>query len=199
MNGSTTTSNGSLADVSPRTWWLMALRGLAAVIFGVLAFAWPGLTLLTLVMLFGAYAIVNGVLALIQTFNAPADKRVNGLATEALISVLAGVFAFLMPGITALTLLVLIALWAIVNGIVEIVSAIRLRKVIAHEWLLVSAGVLSVVFGAVLLLRPGVGAVALVWWIGAFAIVFGGVLITLAFRMRRWAELPGAPGSPTPA
>lgn len=167
-------------------WWMLALRGLVAIIFGVLAFVLPGMTLLTLVFLFGAYAIVNGVLALIHAYSAPKGyPRFGALIFTGLISIAAGVLAFVWPGITALSLVLLIGAWALVNGIFEIATAIRLRRVIEHEWLLALAGVLSVLLGLALLFQPGVGALALVWWIGAFAIAFGVLLVVLSFRVRR--------------
>jgi uncharacterized membrane protein HdeD (DUF308 family) len=172
-------------DLFTRNWWLVALRGVAAIIFGLLAFVWPGLTLLTLVCLYGAYALVNGILALTIAIKAPKGyPHYGSLILQAVFSIVMGVVAFVWPGITALVLLLLIAFWAIVSGIFEIVTAVRLRKVIAHEWLLVLAGALSVLFGVLLLLRPAVGALALVWWIGAFAVVFGILLLGLSFRMR---------------
>jgi uncharacterized membrane protein HdeD (DUF308 family) len=168
-------------------WWMIGLRGLVAVIFGVIAFLRPGMTLVALVLLFGAYALANGVLALIHAFSAPKGcPRSSGMILGGLISIAAGIVAFARPGFTTLALVMLIAIWAIVNGVFEIVSAIRLRKLINNEWLLVLAGVLSVLFGLVVLFRPAVGAIALVWWIGGFAVVFGVLLIGLAFRMRHW-------------
>jgi len=165
---------------------MLALRGLVAIVFGVLAFVLPGMTLLTLVFLFGAYAIVNGVLALVHAFSAPKGyPRFGALIFTGIISIAAGVLAFVWPGITALSLVLLIAAWAIVNGLFEIATAIRLRRVIEHEWLLVLAGILSVLLGIVILLQPGAGALALVWWIGGFAIAFGVLLVALAFRVRR--------------
>ena len=172
-------------------WWMLALRGVVAIIFGVLAFVLPGMTLLTLVFLFGGYAIVNGVLALVHALSAPKGcPRFGALILTGIISIVAGVMAFIWPGITALSLVLLIAAWAIVNGIFEIATAIRLRRVIQHEWSLVLAGVLSLLLGFVMLLRPHVGALALVWWIGAFAIMFGMLLIGLAFRVRREGPSP---------
>jgi uncharacterized membrane protein HdeD (DUF308 family) len=177
----------TLGDVMARYWWLVALRGLAAVLFGVLAFVWPGITLLTLVYLYGAYALINGVLAFILAVRAPkGHPRLATLILHGVVSVAAGVIAFLMPGITTLALLFLIAAWAIVAGIFEIAAAVRLRKVISHEWLLVLAGIVSVLFGVILLARPAAGLLVLVWWVGAFAMVFGFLLIGLAFRMRHW-------------
>ena len=182
MNEAESHSSNSLAH----NWWMLALRGLVAIIFGVLAFVLPGMTLLTLVFLFGAYAIVNGVLALVHAFSAPKGyPRFGALIFTGIISIAAGVLAFVWPGITALSLVLLIAAWAIVNGVFEIATAIRLRRVIEHEWLLALAGILSVLLGIVILLQPGVGALALVWWIGGFAIAFGVLLVALAFRVRR--------------
>jgi uncharacterized membrane protein HdeD (DUF308 family) len=169
------------------TWWLVALRGVAAIIFGILAFVWPKATLLTLVWLYGAYVFINGVVELVQAFTGPKQgRRTGALIFQGIISIIVGLIAFLVPGITALALLLLIAAWAIVSGIFEIVTAVRLRKVISHEWLMIAAGVLSVVFGVVLMLQPAVGALAMIWWIGGFAIVLGILLLSLAFRLRQW-------------
>jgi len=176
-----------LAAEMSHYWWMIGLRGLVAVIFGVVAFLRPSMTLLALVLLFGAYALANGVLELIHAFSAPKGcTRSKGMIFGGLISIAAGIVAFAWPGITTLALILLIASWAIVNGVFEIVSAIRLRKLINNEWLLILAGVLSVLFGIVVLVQPAVGVLALVWWIGGFAIVFGVLLMGLAFRMRHW-------------
>ena len=179
------TSGRMLAD----TWWLVALRGVAAVIFGILAFVWPKITLLTLIWMYGVYAIINGALALVQAFTGPKEGRQTGaLVFHGIISLAAGIIAILVPGITALVLLLLIAAWAIVGGIFEIVTAVRLRKVISHEWLMIVAGIISVLFGILLILQPAVGALAMIWWIGGFAILFGIMLVTLAFRLRHWRD-----------
>ena len=168
-------------------WWLLALRGLVAVLFGVLAFMWPGATLITLVWLFGAFALVNGILSLVLATKAPKGyPKVGSLILGGLLGILAGLLAFVMPRITALGLLILIAAWAIVTGIMELVAAVRLRKIINNEWLLVLAGIASVVFGVILLFQPAAGALALIWLIGAWAFVFGILLMILAFRMRNW-------------
>lgn len=180
----------NVIDSLSYNWWMLALRGLVAILFGVLAFAWPGITLLTLVFLFGAYALADGILALVHAFSAPKGySRFGSLILNGIISIAAGVLAFVWPGITALSLLLLIAAWAIVAGVFEIATAIRLRKTISHEWLLILAGVVSVLFGLALLVRPAAGALAVLWWIAAFAIVFGVLLLSLAFRVRRWDRL----------
>ena len=171
-------------------WWLLALRGLVAVLFGVLAFMWPGATLITLVWLFGAFALVNGILSLVLAAKTPKGyPKVGSLIFGGLLGILAGLLALVMPGITALGLLILIAAWAIVTGIMELVAAVRLRKIINNEWLLVLAGIASVVFGILLLFQPAAGALALIWLIGAWAFVFGTLLMILAFRMRNWKGL----------
>jgi len=171
-------------------WWLLALRGLMAVLFGVLAFTWPGATLITLVWLFGAFALVNGILSLVLAAKTPKGyPKVGSLIFGGLLGILAGLLAFVMPGITALGLLILIAAWAIVTGIMELMAAVRLRKIINNEWLLVLAGIASVVFGVLLLFQPAAGALVLIWWIGAWALLSGILLMILAFRMRNWKGL----------
>src|SRR5437899_4682376 len=190
MNGAIDNITGTAADTLRRNWWLLALRGLAAVLFGVLAFVWPGATLITLVWLFGAFALVNGILSLVLAAKTPKGyPKVGSLIFGGLLGILAGLLAFVMPGITALGLLILIAAWAIVTGIMELVAAVKLRKIINNEWLLVLAGIASVVFGVILLFQPAAGALALIWLIGAWAFVFGILLMILAFRMRNWKGL----------
>ena len=171
--------------VYTHNWWALALRGLAAVIFGLLAFVWPGITLAALVFLFGAYALLDGVFAIVAGIRAPKESKHWWLLfIEGILSVIAGIIAFTVPGITALFLLGLIAGWAIVTGVLEIVAAIQMRKHISGEWLMVLSGLASVVFGVLLVINPGVGALAVVWIIGAYAIVFGILLIALGFRLR---------------
>src|SRR5437660_2865005 len=174
MNGAIDNITGTAADTLRRNWWLLALRGLAAVLFGVLAFMWPGATLITLVWLFGAFALVNGILSLVLAAKTPKGyPKVGSLILGGLLGILDGLLAFVMPGITALGLLILIAAWAIATGVMELVAAVRLRKIINNEWLLVLVGIATVVFGFLLLLQPAAGALALIWWIGAWAIVSG--------------------------
>lgn len=166
-----------------RYWWVVAIRGLAAVLFGLAAFAWPQVTLTVLVLLFGAYALVDGVLGLIYAFGSGRPFRAVRVG-EGVAGIIVGVIALAWPGITALALLYLIAAWAVVTGILEIVAAIDLRKVIDNEWLLLLSGIASVIVGVMLAVWPGAGALALIWLIGGYAIVFGGLLIALAFRLR---------------
>jgi uncharacterized membrane protein HdeD (DUF308 family) len=172
-----------------RNWWALVLRGICAVLFGVMAFVWPGITLATLIFLYGAYALVDGVLGVVA---AMVGRQPGGfpwgilLAGVAAIAV--GVMTFLWPGLTALVLLYLIAAWAIVRGVFEIIAAIALRKEIEHEWLLAASGALSVLLGIFLVLSPGAGALALLWAIGAFAIAAGILMIVLGFRLKSAGE-----------
>jgi uncharacterized membrane protein HdeD (DUF308 family) len=182
-------------SVLARNWGAIAVRGVAAIIFGILAFVMPGLTLAALVLLFGAYAIVDGVFNIIAAVRRrPGARTWWVLLLEGIIGIAAGVVAFVWPGLTALTLVYVIAAWAIVTGVLEIIEAVRLRQEITGEWWLVLSGIVSIVFGGFLVVSPAVGALALVWWIGAYAVVFGVLLLGLAFRLRRVrAELPDVP------
>ena len=183
-----------VVDELARHWWVIGLRGLAAILFGVLAFVWPGMTLAVLVLLFGAYALVDGVLTLVAAFRGGVQHRIV-MVVEGVVSVLAGLAAFVWPGLTALVLLYIIAFWAIVTGVLEIVAAIRVRRAISNELGLVIGGVLSVVFGVVLLIAPGAGALAVIFLIGAYAVVFGIALLGLAWRLREHHQtaIGGAP------
>lgn len=183
-------SERTIADVFARNWWLLALRGVAAILFGVLAFMWPGITLLGLVLLFGGYALANGILSLALAFKSRRQRW--SLIFGGIISIITALITFFLPGITALGLVLLIAAFAIANGITEIAAAIRLRKVITNEWLLVLVGILSIIFGILLSLMPGAGALVLVFWIGAWMIAIGILLLVLAFRVRSWGELTDA-------
>src|SRR6267142_977610 len=167
------------------SWWALVLRGIAAILFGVLAFVWPHITLTALVFLFGAYALVDGLFAIVAGVKAHAEfKRWWVLLVEGIFGVIVGVFAFALPSITAMVLLILIAAWAIVTGAFEIGAAIQLRKYITGEWLLVLAGLASVLFGFALLINPNAGAIAVVWLIGAYAIVFGILLAALGLKLK---------------
>lgn len=173
-----------------RNWWAVLIRGIAAVLFGILALFWPQLTLQVLVLLFGAYALVDGIFAIVSAVRSASRRRgfdwrsVGWPIVEGLAGIIAGLLTFFYPGVTALVLLYFIGAWAIVTGIAEIVQAIELRRVIQNEWLLVVGGVLSIVFGILLFVFPGAGALAIVWLIGIYAIVFGIVLIGLSLRLR---------------
>lgn len=176
-----------------RNWWAVALRGVIALLFGLVVLVWPGITLAVLVTFFGAFALISGIFALIAAFRSRRrDEPWWVLLLQGLVSVVAGVIALIWPGIAALILLYYIAAWAIVVGIIEIIAAIQLRKAIQNEWLLVVAGIASLLFGILLVIRPGVGVLAVLWLIAAYAIIFGVLLLVLGFRLRNWNK-QGAP------
>lgn len=180
-----------------RNWWAVGLRGLAAIIFGILALIWPGETFFVLVLLFGAYAFVDGIFAVVLAIRGRTEIRDWGwLLAEGVLGIVIGVITFFSTSTTALFLLYLIAFWAIVTGILEIVQAVQLRRVISNEWMLILGGAASVVFGVLLLLFPGTGALAIVWLIGLYAIVFGVLLLALAWRLRGMQQ--GASGTAVP-
>jgi uncharacterized membrane protein HdeD (DUF308 family) len=169
-----------------RNWWLVLLRGIAAIVFGLLAWAWPGVTLVTLVLFWGAYALVDGVAALIGGWKTKDGGRpMWTVVLVGLVGIAAGIFTFLQPGVTAIALLILIAVWAIVQGVLEISAAIRLRKEIQNEWLLILCGLLSVAFGVLMILNPGAGAIAVLWLIGAFAVAYGVLLVILSLKLKK--------------
>lgn len=180
-----------MLDHLARHWWVLALRGALAILFGILAFVLPGITLYVLVLFFGAYALLDGIFALAMAFRfGSRDERWWPLVIEGVCGIAAGVLTFLWPGITAVALIYLIAAWAILTGILEIAAAIRLRKEIDGEWLLGLTGVLSVLLGIFLMLMPGAGLLAWVWMIGAYALLFGILLLILAFRLRSLTPPP---------
>ena len=158
-----------------------------AILFGVLTFVWPGITLLTLVLLYGAYALADGVLALVEAVMGGAPAPRWWLALVGLLGIAVGILTFAWPGITALVLLLFIAGWAIATGILQIVGAIRLRKEIDNEWLLIASGVLSVIFGLILVAQPGTGALALLYVIGIYAVLYGIIEVWLSLRLREHA------------
>jgi uncharacterized membrane protein HdeD (DUF308 family) len=174
-----------MLNVMARNWWVLALRGVAAILFGILVFVVPNLALLSLIYLFGAYALIDGILGIITGIR---DRNTNprwwALLLEGIIGVIAGIVAFVMPDITAFVLLYIIAFWAIFTGIMEIIAAIHLRKEIEGELLLGLSGLVSVIFGILLIVFPGAGALTVLWLIGGFSIAFGVLMLILAFRLR---------------
>jgi len=171
-------------------WWAFVIRGIAAILFGVLCFILPGMALLSLIFLFGFYALADGVLNIVAAFRRTGSGQLPwwALLIEGIISIAAGGLAFAIPSLTAVALLMLIAAWAVATGIMEIVAAIRLRKQITGEWALVLGGLLSIAFGVLMFLFPGAGALAVVIWIGAYAIIFGILMIALGVRLRKFVR-----------
>jgi uncharacterized membrane protein HdeD (DUF308 family) len=174
-------------ELLSRSWWMLALLGVIAFLFAFLALVWPGLTLLSLVALFAAYTLLGGVA---WVSGAIRHRRTDEdwwlILMLGLVSIGAGVIAVVHPALTALALVLLMGAYALLIGILEIVVAIRLRKVIRGEWLMILTGLVSIVFGILVFLSPGAGALALVWLVSLHAALTGALLLALAFRARRW-------------
>ena len=168
-------------------WALLFVRALTAILFGILALMWPGLTLAALIVLFGAYALLDGVAALLLAISTRGLPGFGGLLLEGLIGTAAAVVTFLYPGLTAIALLAVIAAWAIMTGVAAIATAVALRKM-TGEWPLPFVGALSIILGLLLILRPGEGALALVWMIALYAIMAGITQLVLALRLRQLAH-----------
>lgn len=184
-------------DQLAERWWALVVRGVAAILFGALTFALPSISLLVLLILWAAYALVDGVLNLVLAARgARAGRRWGWLLFEGIVSIAAGVVAVIWPGITAWALLMVIAAWAVVTGVAEIAVAIRLRRQLHGEWLLALGGVVSIALGVFLVAYPSAGVLAVLWMVGAYAILFGVLLIGLGWRLHAWhrAEHPGAHG-----
>jgi uncharacterized membrane protein HdeD (DUF308 family) len=174
-----------MATLLARHWWAVGLRGVAAIVFGILTLLVPQFTLFALIIFFGAYVLVDGVIAIVLAIMGRENIRHWGwLLVEGTAGVLIGIITLRWPGVTALILLAFIAAWAIITGVGEIFEAVELRKVINNEWLLIVSGALSVLFGLVLLLFPLMTALALVNVIGIYALLFGALLLALAWRLR---------------
>jgi len=168
-------------------WWIVLLRGVLAILFGVLAFAWPGLTVALLVLIWGAYALIDGLFELVVGIRA----KYGALIVVGLLGIAAGVLTFVWPAITAIALLWIIAFWAIFAGVMQIAAAIRLREEIRGEWLLILSGICTVALGVLLLRYPSAGAVSIAWLIASFAVAWGILLVILAFRLKGWKTRTG--------
>jgi uncharacterized membrane protein HdeD (DUF308 family) len=165
------------------------------ILLGLLTIFWPGITFAGLIVLFGAYALIDGIINIAGAVRAiEARDRWGALLFEGIVGILAAAATIMWPGITALALVFVIAAWAIITGIAEIVAAIRLRTYISGEWLLVLSGIASLVFGVLVAAAPRAGALVIALWLGAYAFVFGVLLVALGFRLRSWERaLPAGP------
>jgi uncharacterized membrane protein HdeD (DUF308 family) len=174
-----------MKNVLVQNWWALALRGVAAVIFGIIAFALPGVTLTVLVLFFAAYLLVDGVFALIAGLKAAErHERWGALALEGILDLVAGAAVVMWPGLTLVVFIYMAAFWALVTGIALLVAAFRLRK--QHgEWTMILAGILSIAWGILVAVFPIAGILVWAWWIGAYALIFGIAMLILAFRLRR--------------
>jgi len=178
-----------MLDPLARNWGFIMFRGILAILFGILTFAWPGLTLLTLVIFYGVYVLFDGGTALVAALTKGAPAPRWWLALVGLLGLAVGVVTLLWPGITGLILLYFIAGWSIASGILQIVGAIRLRKEMEGEWLLIVSGILAVLFGLLIMAFPAAGALGLAFAIGAFAIVEGVLMVAFSLRLRKLAAV----------
>lgn len=180
-----------MVEVLTRNWWMWLIRGIAAIIFGLLAWRWPGLTWVTIAILFGAYALVDGIFAIVATVRAAeSQQRWWPFLIEGIVGILIAAITFYDIRITLLALYFTIAAWAFLTGIFEIVAAVQLRKHIANEIWLIIAGLASIAFGVLMLYFPMAGMLAIIWLIAAYAIVFGILMIGFALRLRSHAGVP---------
>jgi uncharacterized membrane protein HdeD (DUF308 family) len=203
MIGRRASSRGPQSPQSPQRWirdegpgqlvhnWPLVLtRGIAALVFGVFAFGAPTLSLGLLVLLFGAYALADGLLAVASAVHARDGERWTMLLLEGMAGIVIGALAILRPTLTAMALLYLVAFWAILTGVMELGTAIRLRRRIDNEWLLALGGTASLGIGALLLIFPGPSALAFAFWLGSYAIIFGVLMVALGLRLWRWERHP---------
>jgi uncharacterized membrane protein HdeD (DUF308 family) len=174
-----------MIEALKRNWWVLVIRGICGIAFGVIAFAYPGLALATLVILFGAWVLVDGVFRIVgATAGRASDPDWGFHLIIGLLGVVVGFLTFSAPGLTALILVIYIGAWALMIGAVEIALAIKLRRELKGEWLLVLMGLASIIFAVVILWNPGPGALALLWLIASYAIVLGILAIIFGFRLR---------------
>lgn len=173
----------ALSEILADSWWAVGLRGVLAIAFGLICLLVPSAAILALILLFSAYMLVDGVLAIASGIKAArSGERWGLLILEGIVDIAAGVIAFLWPAITAVAFVILIAVWAIISGALMLTAALTL-KIDHGRWWLALAAIASVIFGIVLLIAPVVGAMVLTWWLGAYAIVFGVFLLVLAFQL----------------
>jgi uncharacterized membrane protein HdeD (DUF308 family) len=175
-----------MAQILIGNWWALALRGAFAIIFAVIAFVWPGITAAALVLLFGAYALVDGIFALVAALRAARHHgRSGALLLEGILDLIIAAIVFFWPVEALVAIIYFIAIWAIVTGIALIAAGIAMIRV-NGEWLLVLSGIISILLGVILFVEPGAGVIALSWWLGIYALLFGISLLGAAFRLRHW-------------
>jgi uncharacterized membrane protein HdeD (DUF308 family) len=182
--GAYTVADNPLNAVLAQNWWAVAIRGVLGILFGIVALALPGATMLSLVIFFSAYMLVDGVFAIVSAVRAARRHERWGLLTlEGLLNIATGIFAFLWPGLTVVAFVLLVAAWGIVSGVLMLGAAFRLN--VDHgRWWLAFGGIVSILYGVLLVVAPLIGAIVLTWWLGAYALVFGVLLLILAFRLR---------------
>jgi uncharacterized membrane protein HdeD (DUF308 family) len=177
-----------MIDVLAKNWWAIGIRGALGILFGLIALFLPGATMLSLVLVFAAYAFLDGVLGIVSAVRAAREnERWGYLVLEGLVDIAAAAVAVLWPGITVVVFVFVIAFWAIVTGVLELMAAFRLDFIDGRGWL-VFGGIVSILYGALLIAAPMIGAVVLTWWLGAYALVFGVCLVMLAFKLRARLE-----------
>jgi len=187
-----------MATLSGMNWWALALRGVIAILFAILTFVVPGLTLAAIVLLFGAYALIDGVFALISAVRAAhGHGRWGAFLIEGIVGVIAGIVTLAAPAVTLAFLIYVVAGWAVITGVLEIMAAMRLRRHVTGEWLLILTGIVSIIFGAAIFAAPIVGAIAITWWLGVYALIFGALTLTLAFRLKTLHGAALAPVGPS--
>jgi uncharacterized membrane protein HdeD (DUF308 family) len=185
-----------MAILSGMQWWALALRGLIAIAFAICTFVVPGITLAALVLLFGIYALFDGIFALISAVRAAhGHGRWGAFLLEGIVGIFVGIVSLAAPAITLSFLISLVGVWAVFTGILEISAAFRLRRHVPGEWLLILTGIVSVAFGIAIFFAPIVGALAIAWWLGIYAFIFGILLLTLAFRLKALHGRTLAPAS----
>lgn len=187
---------GGISDLYRQAWWTLLIRGIFAVLFGIVATTWPGLTLAMLIIFFGAFVLIHGVMTVIGSIMA--RREVDDwwvVLLEGIVGIIIGVITLAWPGLTGLILAYFIAAWALVTGILKILGAIRLRKEIQGEWLFIIAGIISVIFGILVFARPLAGALAITWIIGVYAILLGMLAMVLSFQVRGWQKKGASEGA----
>ena len=182
-----------LSETLKRHWWVPVIRGIAAIVFGIIAFAYPGLTIATLVLFFGAWVLIDGIFRIVGAIGGRASDPEWGFhLIIGIIGIIIGFLTFHAPAITALALIIYIAAWALMIGVSEVAFAIKLRREIKGEWFLILMGLASILFAVLVLWNPVPGALALIWLIACYAVVFGFLGIIFGFRLRSLPTLPAS-------